>query len=490
MYKEAIQDAISMHELPSKWNSDVLNEAKTAANKKKIARYRKDLRKLNFATIDGEDAKDFDDAVYCVKNSNSFTLYVAIADVSFYVTPGSKIDIEAKKRGTSIYFPETVIPMLPENLSNGICSLRPNEDRCSMICEMSIGLDGKRNKYKFYSGLINSKARLTYNQVEKHLNKSSSIKQAGVRDSIKHLKDLTNLRLKLRNQRKALEISPMETTLELSESKEVKNIVLKKSLFAHKLVEQSMLLANESAAEFMQERLNLGVYRIHEDPEESKINELKNYIKQFGYTINTNEGNLSNSLNGLMKEIKGKPEERSIEKFAIRSMSKAIYSTKKEKHFGLSFKHYTHFTSPIRRFPDVMVHRLLSDYMNESKPKEKTYYDIMCKHSSKMEINASKAERESIKYKQAEFMSMFIGKKFEAVISGVTEWGVYAEIVETLCEGLIKISSMKDDHYVFDSEKMRITGRNNKKIFRLGQSIRVKVIDTDIEKRTIDLELS
>ena len=212
MYKEAIQDAISMHELPSKWSSEVLNEAKTVASKKKAAKHRKDLRKLNFATIDGEDAKDFDDAIYCLKNSNGFTLYVAIADVSFYVTPGSKIDREAKKRGTSIYFPETVIPMLPENLSNGICSLRPNEDRCSMICEMSIGLDGKRKKYKFYSGLINSKARLTYNQVEKNLNKSFNIKQAGVRASIEHLKDLANLRLKLRHQRKALEIKPIEAT--------------------------------------------------------------------------------------------------------------------------------------------------------------------------------------------------------------------------------------------------------------------------------------
>ena len=279
MYKEAIQDAISMHELPSKWSSDVLNEAKTVANKKKIARYRKDLRKLNFVTIDGEDAKDFDDAVYCVKNSNSFTLYVAIADVSFYVTPGSKIDIEAKKRGTSIYFPKTVIPMLPENLSNGICSLRPNEDRCSMICEMSIGLDGKRKKYKFYSGLINSKARLTYNQVEKNLNKSFNIKQAGVRASIEHLKDLANLRLKLRHQRKALEIKPIEATLELDKNKEVKNLHIKKPLFAHKLVEESMLLANESAAEFMQERLNLGVYRIHEDPDPSKLEALKKHFQ-------------------------------------------------------------------------------------------------------------------------------------------------------------------------------------------------------------------
>ena len=253
-----------MHELPSQWRSDLLNEAEHVAKKKKTAKYRKDLRKLPFATIDGEDAKDFDDAVYCVRSSNGFKLYVAIADVSFYVEPGSKLDKEAKKRGTSIYFPETVIPMLPENLSNGICSLRPNEDRCSMICEMSIDLDGKRKKYKFYSGLINSKARLTYNQVEKHLKKLSHIKQSIVHESIKHLYDLTNLRLKLRNEREALEINPKEAILELSKNKEVRNIIIKKSLFAHKLVEESMLLANESAAEFMHDRLDLGVYRIHE----------------------------------------------------------------------------------------------------------------------------------------------------------------------------------------------------------------------------------
>ena len=195
MYKEAIKDAISMHELPSGWRSDILSEAKHVAKKKKTAKYRKDLRKLPFVTIDGEDAKDFDDAIYCLKSSNGYKLYVAIADVSFYVEPGSKLDKEAKKRGTSIYFPETVIPMLPENLSNGICSLRPNEDRCSMICEMFIDLDGRRKKYKFYSGLINSKARLTYNQVEKHLKKLFHIKQSIVHESIKHLYDLTNLRL-------------------------------------------------------------------------------------------------------------------------------------------------------------------------------------------------------------------------------------------------------------------------------------------------------
>ena len=351
-------------------------------------------------------------------------------------------------------------------------------------------MDGTRKKYKFYSGLINSKARLTYKQVETHLKGPSIIKQTMISKSIKHLFDLTNLRLKLRNQRKALEINPKEAILELDRNKEVKNIVIKKPLFAHKLVEESMLLANESAAEFMHERLGLGVYRIHEDPEQQKISELKNYIKQYGYSINSNEKNLAVSLNDLMKKIKGKPEESSIEKFAIRSMSKAKYSTNKEKHFGLSFRHYTHFTSPIRRFPDVMVHRLISDYTNGSNPKDKRYYDIMCKHSSKMEINATKAERESIKFKQAEYMTNFIGKEFEAVVSGITEWGMYGEIVENHCEGLIRMSSMKDDRYEFDDQKIRIVGRNNKKIFRLGQVIRVKVTDTDIEKRTIDLVLA
>ena len=249
MYKEAIKDAISMHELPSKWQPDLLAEAQKVTKKKKAAKYRKDLRNLPFATIDGADAKDFDDAVYCIKNASDYKLYVAIADVSFYVESGSKLDNEAKKRGTSIYFPGTVVPMLPESLSNGICSLRPNEDRCSMICEMTISSDGKRKKYKFYSGLINSKARLTYNQVENHLrDKASKINDAKVRNSIDTLKSLTNLRLKLRNQRKALEINPKETILELGKNKEVNNIRIKKSLFAHKMVEEYMLLANESAA--------------------------------------------------------------------------------------------------------------------------------------------------------------------------------------------------------------------------------------------------
>ena len=488
MYKEAIQDAISMHELPSKWNSDVLNEAKTVANKKKIARYRKDLRKLNFATIDGEDAKDFDDAVYCVKNSNSFTLYVAIADVSFYVTPGSKIDIEAKKRGTSIYFPETVIPMLPENLSNGICSLRPNEDRCSMICEMSIGLDGKRNKYKFYSGLINSKARLTYNQVEKHLNKSSCIKQAGVSDSIKHLKDLTNLRLKLRNQRKALEINPMETTIELSESKEVKNIGIKKSLFSHKLVEESMLLANESAAEFMQERLNLGVYRIHEDPDPSKLEALKKHFKISQKLVKK----LSPlEVINLCLDQANKKNDSTGQILVLQSLARAEYSTNNLGHFGLQLTQYSHFTSPIRRYPDLLVHRLINSSLAQKKIQiRQNELQDECENSSMLERRAEKASRQVEQVLICTYLKSKIGSTMDGIVTGVTDFGLFVNLEPYFVSGLLHVSDLPDDRYHFLSDSNALKGKRRGGIYKLGQKIKVKIAAIFPLERKINLVIS
>ena len=488
MYKEAIQDAISMHELPSKWSSEVLNEAKTAANKKKIARYRKDLRKLNFATIDGEDAKDFDDAVYCVKNSNSFTLYVAIADVSFYVTPGSKLDLEAKKRGTSIYFPETVIPMLPENLSNGICSLRPNEDRCSIICEMSIGLDGKRNKYKFYSGLINSKARLTYNQVEKHLNKSSGIKQTGVRDSIKHLKDLTILRLKLRNQRKALEINPIETTLELSESKEVKNIVIKKSLFSHKLVEESMLLANESAAEFMQERLNLGVYRIHEDPDPSKLEALK---KHFKITPKLVKKLSPLEVVNLCLDQANKKNDSTGQILILQSLARAEYSTNNLGHFGLQLTQYSHFTSPIRRYPDLLVHRLINSFLAQKKIQTRqNELQDECENSSMLERRAEKASRQVEQVLICCYLCKKIGSTMDGVVTGVTDFGLFVNLEPYFISGLLHVTDLPDDRYYYLPDRNALKGKRRGGIYKLGQKIKIKIAAIFPLERKINLVIS
>ena len=489
-----INSIIHDFDLPTEFPSDVKEETELLNEiiSEKEIKKRKDLRPIDSFTIDPDDAKDFDDALSVEKEKDNISIGIHIADVSHFFNVRTKINEEAEKRATSVYLVDRTIPMLPEKLSNNLCSLKPNVDR--LTYSVIIKFDSNLSIVDYWIGrtVIHSKKRFTYDEAQESINNKNGL----FHEKLNILNDIAkNIRIK-RFKSGSFNFSSNEIKFRLDKEKKPIEVFRKKRKDTHKMVEEYMLLANKLVAEkiiSIEKKENKPypfVYRTHEDPEESKIGELKNYIKQFGYTINTNEGSLANSLNGLMKEIKGKPEERSVEKFAIRSMSKAKYSTTQEKHFGLSFRHYTHFTSPIRRFPDVMVHRLLSDYMNESKPKEKTYYDIMCKHSSKMEINATKAERESIKYKQAEYMSLFIGKKFDAIISGVTEWGIYAEIVETLCEGLIKISSMKDDHYIFDSEKMRITGRNSKKIFRLGQPIRVLVIDTDIEKRTIDLELT
>ena len=488
MYKEAIQDAISMHELPSKWSSEVLNEAKTVASKKKAAKYRKDLRKLNFATIDGEDAKDFDDAVYCVKNSNSFTLYVAIADVSFYVTPGSKIDREAKKRGTSIYFPETVIPMLPENLSNGICSLRPNEDRCSMICEMSIGLDGKRKKYKFYSGLINSKARLTYNQVEKNLNKSFNIKQAGVRASIEHLKDMANLRLKLRHQRKALEIKPIEATLELDKNKEVKNLHIKKPLFAHKLVEESMLLANESAAEFMQDRLNLGVYRIHEDPDPSKLEALKKHFQ-----ISPKQVKKLSSLEvvNLCLDQANKKNDTTGQILVLQTLARAEYSTNNLGHFGLQLGQYSHFTSPIRRYPDLLVHRLINSSLAQKKIQTRqNELQDECENSSMLERRAEKASRQVEQVLICTFLKTKIGSTMDGVVTGVTDFGLFVNLEPYFISGLLHVSDLPDDRYHFLPDRNALKGKRRGGIYKLGQTIKVKIAAIFPLERKINLVIS
>ena len=488
MYKEAIQDAISMHELPSKWHSDLINEAKTVANKKKEAKHRKDLRKLNFATIDGEDAKDFDDAVYCVKNSNGFTLYVAIADVSFYVTPGSKIDKEAKKRGTSIYFPETVIPMLPENLSNGICSLRPNEDRCAMICEMSIGLDGERNKYKFYGGLINSKARLTYNQVEKHLKKLSDFKQAGVRDSIKHLKDLTDLRLKLRNQRSALEINPKEAIIELNKNKEVKNIVIKKSLFAHKIVEESMLLANESAAEFMQDRLDLGVYRIHENPDASKLEVLKKHFKIPPKAVKK----LSplEVINLCLKQA-NKNNDDTGQILVLQTLARAEYSTNNLGHFGLQLKQYSHFTSPIRRYPDLLVHRLINSSLAHKKiqTRQNELQDD-CENSSMLERRAEKASRQVEQVLICSYLKTKIGSTMNGVVTGVTDFGLFINLEPYFISGLLHVSDLPDDRYYYLSDRNALKGKRRGGIYKLGQKIKVKIAAIFPLERKINLVIS
>ena len=487
-----ISSIIHDFNLPVKFPESVINETKylnEIISEKEIKK-RKDLRNVLTFTIDPNDAKDFDDALSIEFKKDGFSIGIHIADVSHFFNKRNKINEEAEKRGTSVYLVDRTIPMLPEVLSNNLCSLKPNEDRLTFSVILQIDKNLNITDKWIGKTVIHSDKRFTYENAQSSIDKKDN-------NYSKYLIQLNKIAKKIRKERfenGAFNFGSEEIKFELDDNKKPIKILKKERKDTHKMVEEYMLMANKIVAEKINEiekknhKNYTFVYRIHEDPDKEKLIELKNFIKQFGYSINTESQGLSTALNNLMKKIKNKPEESSIEKFAIRSMSKAKYSTKKEKHFGLAFRNYTHFTSPIRRFPDIMVHRLINDYLNESKPKDRLYYDILCKHCSKMEINATKAERESVKFKQTEYMSGFRGDIFEASITGVTEWGIYAEIIKTKCEGLIKISSLSDDEYSFDHRKVQIIGRNYNKSYKLGMIISVKVIDTNIEKRTIDLE--
>ena len=488
IYKEAIQDAISMHELPAEWSSELLKEADLIAEKTKKTKYRKDLTNLPFATIDGADAKDFDDAIYCQKNSNGFSLYVAIADVSFYVEVGSKLDKEALKRGTSIYFPGTVVPMLPERLSNDVCSLRPNEDRCAMVCEMSLDAAGKRIKYKFYSALINSKARLTYKQVEGHITNASPLKGPQVIESINALDDLTSVRLKLRQERRALEINPKEAILELTDNQEVKNIIIKKPMRAHKLVEESMLLANECAAEFMQERFGFGVFRIHEDPDPSKLEALKKYF-QIPAQIAKKSSPLE-TINYSLKKAKENQDD-SGQILVLQTLARAEYSTDNLGHFGLQLEQYAHFTSPIRRYPDLLTHRMINKALAHKKNAfNKSQLQDMCEDSSVLERRAEKASRQVEQVLICSYLKDKIGSDVDGVVTGVTDFGLFVNLEAYFISGLLHVSDLPGDRYFLIQGTNTLKGKRTGKIFKLGQKIKVKIVAISPLDRKINLAIS
>ena len=464
-----------------------IDNLKSKIDKKEIDK-RKDIRNYETFTIDPADAKDFDDALSIKdKNNGFYNIGIHIADVSHFFTEKTMINKEAEKRATSVYLVDRTIPMLPDKLSNYLCSLRPKTDRLTFSVMFDINLNAKIKNIWIGKTIIHSEQRFTYEEAQKIIENGESKFANG-------LKILNSIAKKIRNKRfeeGSFNFKTKEMKFLLDDNQKPIKVYQKIQRDSHKMIEEYMLLANKIVAKKVQKIKKIKdpfVFRIHEKPKAEKLVELKNYIKQFGYTINTDERSLSNSLNNLMKKIKGTPEENSIEKFTIRSMSKAKYTTKNEPHFGLSFKNYTHFTSPIRRFPDIMVHRLLSNYLDGKDSGNDRYFELLCKHSTKMEINAAKAERESIKFKQVEYMNNFINQDFEGIISGITEWGIFVELIETQCEGLIKLSSL-DDYYEFDYKNVQIVGKKSKNKFELGQKIKVKVIETNLNKRTIDLEL-
>jgi ribonuclease R len=453
---------------------------------------RRDFRNITTFTIDPFDAKDFDDALsYQVLENGNYEVGVHIADVSHYIIPDSALDKEALDRATSVYLVDRVIPMLPERLSNGLCSLRPKEEKLcfSAVFEM----DENANIITEWYGktIIYSDRRFTYEEVQEVI-------ESGEGDFKEEIFKLNALAYKLRDRKfknGAISFETTEVKFKLDETGKPTGVYVKERKDAHKLIEDFMLLANRKVAERVS-KMGKGkhrytfVYRVHDSPKPDALANFAQFAARFGYKINTkSDKETAKSLNYLMEDVEGKKEQNVLTHLAIRSMAKAIYTTKSSSHYGLAFDHYTHFTSPIRRYPDVMVHRLLFHYLNGGQSANAEFYEKLCSHSSLMEKKAADAERSSVKYKQAEYLRDQVGNTFMGIISGVTEWGMYVEIIENKCEGMIRLRDISDDFYTLDEKNYAIIGQRKKKIYQLGDEVKIKVKQVDLTKKQIDFSL-
>ena len=451
---------------------------------------RLDIRNTTTFTIDPKDAKDFDDAlsVKKLKNTN-WEIGVHIADVSHYVEDGGIIDQEAIERATSVYLVDRVIPMLPEVLSNDICSLKPNQDRLAYSVLFEIDEMGSIIKYDIKKTVIHSDVRFTYESAQKII----THKKGELVTELLLLDKISKILRKKRQKNGSINFESTEVKFILDDDSMPIDVYFKESLSTNHLIEEFMLLANKTIAKhigFPKNKAKQFVYRIHDIPDKERISTLNEIVKKFGHNIeNNNPKILSKSLNYLLEKVKGEPEQQMVETLTIRSMAKAIYTTSNIGHYGLAFDYYSHFTSPIRRYPDLIVHRLLDKYITGNNEKDEIDLEKVCKHCSEMEKIASQAERDSIKYMQVKFLKNKIGKTYDGTISGVTEWGLYIEITANKCEGLVKISSIKNDHYVYNEKKYSITGYRSKITYTLGQKVRIKIQRADLERKQMDFIL-
>ncbi|GGK38419.1 MULTISPECIES: ribonuclease R [Flavobacteriaceae] len=472
---------------------------------------RRDMRKDLTFTIDPKDAKDFDDALSFEELENgNYEIGIHIADVSHYVQENTILEKEAYHRATSVYLVDRVVPMLPEVLSNGVCSLRPNEEKLTFSAVFEMNEKGHVLKEWFGRTITYSDKRFSYEEaqeiIETKENKvSADISISGesykvapeIVTAILKLDKLAKIMRKKRLQKGAITFDRVEVKFNLNEKAEPIGVFFKESKDANKLIEEFMLLANRKVAEFIGTKKgvpskNTFIYRIHDEPNEDKLMSLQTIVSKFGYKNKIdlkNKKTTSSSLNQLLQDVHGKGEANLIETLAVRSMSKAVYTTDNIGHYGLAFDYYSHFTSPIRRYPDVMTHRLLQHYLEGGKSPKAEPYEEKCKHSSEQEYLASKAERDSIKYMQVKYMEDHKDQEFEGVISGVTEWGIYVEIIENKCEGMVRIREIKDDYYLYDEKQYALVGQSTKNLYQLGDHVLIKVKHTDLERKHLDFTL-
>ena len=494
-----IDVAIRSYDLPFEWSDEILRQVEQF-NEQSIQqqrKYRKDMRELNFVTIDGIDAKDFDDAVYCEPRDNGWRLWVAIADVSHYVETGTALDDEARNRGTSVYFPERVIPMLPESLSNGLCSLKPNVDRLCMVCEMFISDAGELKNHKFYDAVMCSSARLTYDEVQKILYE----KDQEARENRQHLlNDLENLQAaynalrKQRNKRGAIDFDTKETYFEFDQDKKIKAIVPRERFQAHMIIEECMISANVAAAKYITKHKLPTLFRVHEGPTFEKLRDMREFLESLGVGFTKSEKPAPSDYMAVMKKIAHRKDKHIIEMVLLRSMAQAVYSPDSMGHFGLALPLYAHFTSPIRRYPDLIVHRtirhLISKENKESFPLSQNDLVLFGEHCSMCERRADDATRDVDAWLKCEFMLDKLGQEFCGVITSVTAFGFFVMLDDYFVEGLVHVTTLKSDYYHYDEQSHCLFGERSKKRYSLGDEVKIVVARVSLDERKMDFSLA
>lgn len=498
-----IQIAIREHGIPYEWNAEVNAELATipedVSDAEKAGRV--DLTEMPLVTIDGEDARDFDDAVYCEPEGKGYRLWVAIADVSHYVRPKSALDDEAHTRGTSVYFPDNVIPMLPEKLSNGLCSLNPNVDRLCMVAEMVIDQRGRLQKYDFYPAVMNSKARLTYTKVHKILAGDEQLRERYEPQvpHLENLKALYDILKHTRGQRGAIEFETTETRFIFNAQRKIEEIVPVHRNVAHMIIEECMIMANVAAARFVIKHEGETLYRVHDTPDEERLEGFRSFLGEIGLSLSGGDEPQPKDFTKLLRQVAERPDHELIQTLLLRSLKQAVYTPDNQGHFGLALDEYAHFTSPIRRYPDLLLHREIKYQLKRAK-RDLTGLDsafhyaenqmqALGAHCSSTERRADEATRQVDEWLKCEFMQDHVGAEFAGVISTVTNFGFFVRLTDFMIDGLVHISSLSSEYYHFDAQRQFLIGEHSRRVFRIGDSLQVKVKSVNLDERKIDFDL-